>query len=148
MSVKSEALKDAKEYARSQMFYGEGAGVRRRLINTSVDFKAARIPGYQEAFEKAMAKQDMGNHALSARKERSRIDRKKKVERNVRGVMNGNRKSLTTSVLVAGTVAYYAHQTGYDKVALDYTKKQYQKGKAWVRKYRTSLKIVKDDAVS
>ena len=35
--TKSEARKDAHEYARAKMFYGEGAGIRRKKIKARVD---------------------------------------------------------------------------------------------------------------
>ena len=34
--TKSEARKDAHEYARAKMFYGEGAGIRRKKIKARV----------------------------------------------------------------------------------------------------------------
>lgn len=36
-STKRVAKRDAKEYARAQMYYGEGAGNRRKLIKATVE---------------------------------------------------------------------------------------------------------------
>lgn len=71
-----EAKKDAKEFARAKMFFGEGAGTRRKLIKNSVDAKAKRDPSYKKAFDAHLGRQDMSTHAQKARTERSRTDRK------------------------------------------------------------------------
>lgn len=71
-----EARKDATEFARAKMFYGEGAGNRRKLINASVDAKRKRDPSYGKAFDHHLAKQNMADHAQKARSERSRTDRR------------------------------------------------------------------------
>ena len=38
--LQKEASKDAKEFARAKMFYGEGAGNRRKLIKATVNQKS------------------------------------------------------------------------------------------------------------
>jgi len=138
-----QAAEDAAEYVRAKMYYGEGAGIRRRLIDATVSQKMYTVPGYEEAFDKAYAQQDMAEHAELARKERIRVDRAKKIDRNVRGLLHGNRQSLTTGVAVAATIAYYAHQTGYDKVALEYSKKKYQKMRHTVAEWNNARKDAK-----
>lgn len=48
-----EARKDASEFARAQMFYGEGAGTRRKLIRATVDAKTKKDqerPDIQDGF--------------------------------------------------------------------------------------------------
>lgn len=123
MSTASQARRDAREVARAQMFYGEGAGNRRKLIAASVQAKIDRDPAYGRAFRQAIAREDMAEHASEARKERRRLDRNDAISRNTRAVMTGNKQSMQTSVLVATTIAYFAHQTGLDK-------KVYEKGRA------------------
>lgn len=71
-----EARKDAEEVARAKMYYGQGAGTRRKLINKSVEAKKSRDPKYAKAFDKHMSEQDFSTHASKARKERSSTDRK------------------------------------------------------------------------
>lgn len=44
-STNKEARKDATEFARAKMFFGQGAGTRRKLIKNSVEAKKKRIPG-------------------------------------------------------------------------------------------------------
>lgn len=133
MSVQRTAAKDAQEYARAQMFYGEGAGVRRRLIETSVDYKAERVPGYAEAFQAALDRQDMAKHAEKAQKERGRKDLKKKADRNTRALVNHRRENLTTGVAIVGSVWMALHQTGADKEIWEWTKVKTREGKVWVR---------------
>lgn len=67
-----QAHKDAKEFARAKMFYGEGAGTRRKLINAKVEANKKRDPAYAKAFDHHLARQDMGQHASKARSERGR----------------------------------------------------------------------------
>lgn len=64
-----EASKDAKEFARAKMYYGEGAGNRRKFIKAKVDEKS-KDPGYKEAFDYALNKQDMNKHVKAAKAER------------------------------------------------------------------------------
>lgn len=129
MSTTKEARNDAREYARAQMFYGEGAGTRRKLITASVESKARRNPAYAREFHTELARQDMAEHASKAQVERHRQDRNEAVSRNIRGALTGNSKSLNTSVLIIGVIVYLAHETGYDKKAI-------AKGKAIVANLR------------
>ena len=145
VNVKKEARRDAYEYARAKMYYGEGAGTRRKLINAAVDQKILNVPGYQEAFDKALVDQDMANHAEAARKERHRKDVSQKVNRNVRGLITGNKASLTTGVAIVSGLAYLARETGYDQkiksfvrikyyyVVKPYVVTKYSKAKRWIK---------------
>lgn len=83
----SLAKKDAKEYARAKMFYGEGAGNRRKLIRSTVN-QRSKEEVYKKAFDEALAKQDMASHATKARHERSRKDLRNKTGKTGRGVIN------------------------------------------------------------
>lgn len=69
------ARKDAEEFARAKMFYGQGAGTRRKLIKAKVEDLSARDSDYKKAFDHFLSKQDMSTHSDKARSERSRIDR-------------------------------------------------------------------------
>ena len=75
-----DAAKDAKEFARAKMFYGKGAGTRRKLINSTVESKRKKDSDYGKAFDHHLAKQDMSTHASKARGERSRKDKKEKTK--------------------------------------------------------------------
>jgi len=73
-----DAAKDAKEFARAKLFYGEGAGNRRKLINATVEAKSKKDPNYAKAFDNHLSTQDLSTHASKARSERKKIDRKTK----------------------------------------------------------------------
>lgn len=68
------ARKDAKEYARAKMFYGEGAGNRRKLINNTVAQRSKDSKYYKEAFDRYYSEQDMAKHVSKAKNERHRKD--------------------------------------------------------------------------
>lgn len=53
--AKHNARKDAKEYARAKMFYGEGAGNRRKLIKAKVK-ERSKNSVYKQEFDKELAK--------------------------------------------------------------------------------------------
>jgi hypothetical protein len=72
--VDREASKDAREFARAQMFFGQGAGTRRKLIKNSVENKMKRDPNYRKAFEHHLSRQDMSQHVSKAKSERRRKD--------------------------------------------------------------------------
>ena len=117
MSIEKEARRDAREFARAAMFYGEGAGIRRKLITATVDGKAQRNPKYAQAFRIELARQDMARHAAKARREREVKDVGTALGKNVRGLVTGDLRSVHTGVLVFGAAAYVAHQTGLDRKA-------------------------------
>lgn len=70
------ARKDAEEFARAKLFFGKGAGTRRKLIKAQVESKSKKDPLYAKAFDHHLQKQDLGEHAVKARGERKRTDRK------------------------------------------------------------------------
>jgi hypothetical protein len=69
----NQARKDAEEFARAQMFFGEGAGTRRKLIRNRVD-TLKKNPDYRKAFEHHLSRQDMSEHVSKAKSERKRKD--------------------------------------------------------------------------
>ena len=73
-STNRMARKDAKEFATAKMFYGEGAGTRRKLIKATVDQRSKNDPSYKKAFDHHLAKQDMAERASAATKQRGRKD--------------------------------------------------------------------------
>lgn len=103
------AKKDAQEFARAKMFYGEGAGTRRKLIKNTVEARSSKDPSYKKAFDLALAEQDMSKHAAKARTERTRKDISKNTAKTARGVKNlfiGSGASVT----LASYAIYYAAQ--------------------------------------
>lgn len=102
-STNREARKDAKESARAKMFYGQGAGTRRKLINNSVAAKSKRDPAYKKAFDHHYEQQNLANHAVKARRERGRKDKVETVAKTTRGVKNlimQNGAPVTATALV------------------------------------------------
>jgi hypothetical protein len=99
-----EARKDATEFAKAKMFYGEGAGTRRKLIKAKVEAKAAKDPSYKKAFDHHLSNQDMGKRASQARTERARKDTVKTTAKTARGVKNlilGTGAPVTLGALAA-----------------------------------------------
>src|SRR5688500_8043298 len=122
MSTQKEARRDAREFARAQMYYGEGAGTRRKLITATVESKAEKNPEYDRAFRQELERQDMAEHAAKARRERRRRDVKESTTKNTKALVTGNYQNAQAAVVTAATVGYFLHQTGLDKVI-------YEKGK-------------------
>jgi hypothetical protein len=144
MNVQREARNDAREYARAQMYYGEGAGNRRKLIFTAVEDKARRDPAYARVFHTELARQDMAEHAQMARKERERADRHEAMRRNAKAFTTGNYGNASSSVLMLGIAAYVAHQTGLDKKAWKKGKEVYYDLKTRIQKRRAVNRVLKD----
>lgn len=110
-----EARKDAKEYTKAKMFYGEGAGTRRKLINATVNTKRSRDDSYGKAFDYHVQNTDMAKRAESARGERRRKDTANTVKKTTRGVKNtlmGNAQYATVGAIAIATVGQYAYTHG------------------------------------
>lgn len=142
MNLEKMAAADAAEWARAEMFFGEGAGTRRKLLNAALDHKVSHIPGYNDLFEKAYSKLNMGDIAMKAIKERQSIDRAAVLSKNAKALLRGDRRGLSTGVLVVVTVGYVCYQMGWDKVIIREGKHYYKKAKSEVkaRKFRSDLK--------
>lgn len=122
---RKQAKKDAKEYARAKMFYGEGAGTRRKLINNTVK-QRSKDPTYKKAFDEALSKQDMAKHAAKARGERKRKDAASTASRTGKGIVNivtGHPERLGAGMAAGYTAYQVAKRTGADKVVKKYAKR-------------------------
>lgn len=120
-----EAAKDAKEFARAKMFYGEGAGTRRKLIKATVDAKAKRDPSYKKAFDNHLGNQNMSKHAEKARGERSRKDKRETVRKtgnSINRALNGPYAGSAAIALIGAGTAY-AKNTGLDKKVMSSVRK-------------------------
>lgn len=135
MNVNKMAQQDAGRWAAAEMFFGEGAGTRRKLLWAEISDKLATIPEYQEIFDRAYRSQNMTKHAEAALAERKRIDRAAKAGKNLRAIKSGNLQNLTTGVALVFFAGYVAHEFGYDKKAYEEGKKVYKKARVEV-KYR------------
>lgn len=83
-----DARKDAKEFTAAKMFYGEGAGTRRKLIKAKVEAKSAKDPNYKKAFDNHVGNTDMGKRAEQARGKRKRKDAVNTTAKTARGIKN------------------------------------------------------------
>lgn len=142
MNTQREARRDAREYARAQMFYGEGAGTRRKLISATVDAKSGRDPKYARVFRTELARQDMAEHAAKARRERARTDALESTKRNTRALLTGNYQNAQAGVMILILLGYAAHQTGLDKKMWDKAKEY----KDRIKNRRVVLHVLRDTA--
>lgn len=115
-AVDKQARKDASEFARAKMFFGEGAGTRRKLINKSIEARKAHDPSYAKAFDRHLAKQDLSVHASKAVKERSSRDRSEKNKKRAGAVARRLTGEMGTQAafvaLTAGGVAFLRSDKG------------------------------------
>lgn len=120
------ARKDAEEFARAKMFYGAGAGNRRKLIKATVEARSSKDPAYKKAFDEHLGNQDMGKHASKAKKERRNTDVKETTSKTVRGVHRKLTDQAGNVTLASAAIAgayVTAKKTGADKVILNAAKK-------------------------
>lgn len=121
--VRRKARKDAKEYSRAKMYYGEGAGNRRKLINATVK-ERSKDPTYKQAFDEALSKQDMSKHASAAKRERKAADVKKSAGKMGRGLVNAATGNIARASAAAVVVYAGLHYTGADKVIASVAKQK------------------------
>lgn len=139
MKIEKIAEKDAERWLLAEMFYGEGADIRRRHLNAEFDSKF-QMPGYADAFYKAYDMLDKNKFAQMAIKERKKLDRTAKAGKNLRALKSGNLTALSNGVYfaAAGYVFFYHTETGKDirKVAEKEAQKRYKQAKTEVKLWR------------
>lgn len=143
--VRRQARKDAKEYARAKMFYGEGAGTRRKLISNTVK-QRSKDPEYKKEFDKALANQDMAKHATKAKRERKRKDVGNATAKTGRGIINivaGHPERLGASMATAYSVYYMAHKAGVDKAVADTAKRTFSEAYGYLVRKHGAAKLKK-----
>jgi len=126
-----DAKKDAEEFTKAKLFYGEGAGTRRKLIKAKVEAKSAKDPLYKKAFDHHVGKTDLAKRSEQAVKERRRTDTKKAVKKTGKGVghiLRGNSQYANTAAAVTVGAGTYAHRKGLDTKAMN-------AGKDFIEKY-------------
>jgi len=145
--VHREANKDAVEFARAKMYYGQGAGNRRKLINATVTAKSAKDPVYKQAFEDALAKQDMAKRASEARGKRHRTDAVQGTAKTVRGIKNtvlGNPAYASTAAVLLVAGYGVAKKTGVDQVILKAGKEAFSSAKTSARAFQIKQQFKKN----
>ena len=94
--------KDAKRYADAKMFYGEGAGTRRKLLKAELDKKKRTIPGYEKLFDNAIKNVDYAKSANKAKVERTYKDTTYRARVTIKQFLG-----VTGSLTVAAASALY-----------------------------------------
>lgn len=118
-STNRQAKKDAAEFTKAKMFYGEGAGTRRKLIKAKVEAATKKNPDYKKAFDHYVANTDLGKRASQAKRTRKRKDITGGTAKTARGVnryVNGGFGSVSLASAVVGAGYLYAKQTGTDQI--------------------------------
>lgn len=131
-ALEKMAEQDAYDWGLAQMFFGEGAGTRRKLVAATIDQKVLDIPGYEQALDAAYAKLNQIEMAEKALELRKKIDRANTAGKNIRALKSGNLHNLSTGVFVVVGGAYLLHVTGYDKVLKAKAEDLYKKAKTEV----------------
>ena len=121
--TRRKAKKDAKEYARAKMYYGEGAGNRRKLIKATVE-ERSKDPKYKAEFDKRLAEQDMSKHASAAKRERKVNTAGKTTAKTARGLVNAAMGNIGRASALAAGIYTIAHVSGADKKVAEYASRQ------------------------
>lgn len=119
-----EARKDAKEFTSAKMYYGDGAGTRRKLIKAKVNQKS-KDPSYKKAFDHYVENTNMAKRAEQARGKRKRTDTSNSIRKTARGIghmARGNSRYASLAAAGIFTAAVAAHKSGMDKKLLQYGK--------------------------
>ena len=105
-STNRAAKKDAKEFTRAKMYYGEGAGNRRKLIKAKVN-QRSKDPSYKKAFDHHVANTDWEKRGKEARSKRARANVAKGTGKAARGAKNvalGNYRNVGVGILATAAL--------------------------------------------
>lgn len=131
ITLEKMAEQDAERWAAAEMFYGEGAGTRRKLLDAELQTKLSD-GDYENAFYNAYNSLNLDKFAERAIKERQKIDRAAKAGKNFNALKRGNLTGLSNGIFIVVGVAYVAHATGYDKKIEAKATELYRKAKVKV----------------
>jgi hypothetical protein len=123
-STQAQARSDATEFVKAKMFYGEGAGTRRKLINAKVA-ERSKNPDYKKAFDQHVAAQNLAKRAAQATRSRRRKDVTGFVSKTGRGVyrqLTGGFGPVTATAATIAAGAAFAHRAGLDKKLMNKVK--------------------------
>lgn len=104
--INKVAKKDAKRYIDAKMYYGEGAGNRRKLLKGELD-KKMKDPRYKEAFDKYVSEVDLSRSVNRAKAERTARDTAKKIKKTAGAVI--------PVAVFAGSVYYSMNKEKVDR---------------------------------
>ena len=125
--VRRQAKRDANEFAKAKMYYGEGAGNRRKLIKAKVE-ERSKDPDYKTTFDGHLSNQNMAKRSTQAKRTRVATDVRNTTTKTARGVINIlNGNPMAASAVAVGVVAAAsaAHKSGVDKILLKTGEKAY-----------------------
>ena len=130
--TKSEARKDAHEYARAKMFYGEGAGIRRKKIKARVDTRSNNSRLYKKTFEKSLAKQNMDTHAKAATRERNIKDTASSAKKTFNKIIRSKMGKRLINFGSSLAIYYIMKKTGGYQKMVDISESVMSKGAVYV----------------
>lgn len=143
----NEAAEDAAEFARAKMFYGQGAGTRRKLIKAKVEAKAKKDSNYKKAFEHHLDRQDLGKHAEKARTERRRKDATETTTKTIKGArrqLQGGFGPVSISAAVLASAVVLAKQNNIDQIMKDAAATKYKSHQTSRNNQRAVNDLLKD----
>lgn len=118
MSTQSMARKDANDYAFAKLYYGEGAGTRRKLIKATVEARKMN-PEYQRAFDQEYELIDMSVIAQKVNRARMLADRKMDLQAGTKKFARWA-KPLAGTILSGATLKlYYDNKDQVDDYILE-----------------------------
>ena len=130
--TKSEARKDAHEYARAKMFYGEGAGIRRKKIKARVDTRSNKSKLYKNTFEKDLSKQNMDQHAIAATRERNVKDTTKTIKKTFNEITKSKIGKRLINFGSSLAIYYILKKTGGYQKIVDISEDVMSKGAVYI----------------
>lgn len=147
--VAKDAKKDAVEFTKAKMFYGEGAGNRRKLIKARVEQKSKNAD-YKKAFDHYVDSTNLSKRADQAKSTRRRKDIQKTAGKTSRGIKNtllGNPEAATLLALGLVGAGKTAKAKGYDEKALKYLKdvRVNAKNQKVVKEFLKNMNVKHDD---
>lgn len=117
--IQRAARKDARRHVEAEMFYGETAGTKRKLLKAEIDSKKKNVPGYKDVFEKEILNVDTKKAAEKAFRDRTSTDLIDKGRRLAKNVLN---VTGPLSVAVASAL-YYKNKPMIDNFISDQMRK-------------------------
>lgn len=130
--LQKEASKDAKRYADAKMYYGEGAGTRRKLLKAELDKKRKSSQEYSKYLDDAINNADYYKSAKKAKAERTARDTASTVKRTTKKVM----KVAVPIAVTAGGIYYAANKAKVDSFILKTMDSTVKNAKNYVWKKR------------
>lgn len=109
------AAKDAKRHVDAKLFYGKGAGTRRKLLKAELDKKHSKVPGYTDAFNHHVGNQDHAKSAVRAKRERKARDVQYRTRVTTKQVLN-----VTGPLTVAAAIGYAKNKPQVDAAVKKY----------------------------